>query len=903
MKKKLFIIDGSAIAYRSYFAFIRNPFINSKGENTSAVFGFANTLHSLIKYQNPEYILVSFDTGAPTFRHNLYPNYKATREKMPDDMRSQIPEIHELLKAFNIKVIEKDGVEADDVIGSIARKASKNNFEVYILSGDKDFMQLICDDIKMYNIKSSSSDPEIIDVQKVKEKFNVLPTQITDLLGLMGDSSDNVPGVPQIGPKTASKLMNQFKSMEDIYENIDSVTPEKIKEKLIRFKNQAFLSKELVTIKQDLELNFTFDELKYEGFNTEKLIEFYKINLFRKFLKDLQVPVSQKDDAVYNLINTKDKWTKFFNMLKKQTCFAIDTETDNINPLEAKLVGISFSFKEDEAYYVPMNFGDIYQNDLFASAESNAEQLVLPLLKPILENNKVKKIGHNIKYDILVFSNYDIHVKGIYFDTMIASYLLNPTARQHNLDAISMFYLNYKKIPTSDLIGSGKKQISMAEVPVEKVSQYSCEDADMTLKLKNLFEERLKTGQLNDLFENVEMPLAEVLISMEKTGVSINVDFLKKMSGEFEIKLQNIEKNIHDLSGEIFNINSPQQLGNILFEKLEIQKTLNIKPKRTKIGYSTNSQVLESMAGHPLIDLILEYRQFTKLKSTYIDALPKLINKKTNRLHTSFNQTVTATGRLSSSSPNLQNIPVRTELGRKIRKAFIAGSSDTKLLSADYSQIELRILAHLSKDAKLLEAFQSAKDIHATTASLIFDVPMENVTKDLRSKAKAINFGIIYGMGQVKLARETGISQKEARAFIDAYFEKYPGIKNFIDETLDQTRKKGFVTTMLGRKREIPEIHSENSQIRVNAEHIAINTPIQGTCADMIKVAMINIYKQLEPYKTKMILQIHDELIFEVPANEIDTVKPIIEKSMENALPLDVPVLVKMSYADNWMDL
>jgi len=822
---------------------------------------------------------------------------------MPDDMRSQIPKIHELINAFNIKVIEQDGVEADDVIGTIAQKASKNGFEVYILSGDKDFMQLICDDIKMYNIKSSSSDPEIIDTQKVKEKFNVLPTQITDLLGLMGDSSDNVPGVPQIGPKTASKLMNQYESMEDIYENIDSVTPEKIKEKLILYKNQAFLSKELVTIKQDLELNFTFDELKYNGFNTEKLIELYKFNQFRKFLKDLDVPVSKKNDTVYTLINTKEKWGTFFNMLKKQTCFALDTETDNINPIDANLVGISFCFQEKKAYYVPMKFDDIYEDDLFASPDANAEQMVLPALKPVLEDDRIKKIGHNIKYDVLVFSNYDINVKGIYFDTMIASYLLNPTARQHNLDAISMFYLNYKKIPTSDLIGTGKKQISMAEVPIEKVSQYSCEDADMTLRLKILFDKRLDTAQLKNLFENVEMPLAEVLLSMEKAGVSINVDFLKNMSIEFKDKLQDIEKKIHALAGEIFNINSPQQLGNILFEKIEIQKELKIKPKRTKIGYSTNSQVLESMAGHPLINLILEYRQFTKLKSTYIDALPKLINKKTNRLHTSFNQTITATGRLSSSSPNLQNIPVRTELGRKIRKAFIAGSSNTKLLSADYSQIELRILAHLSKDEKLLEAFQSGKDIHATTASLIFDVPIENVTKDLRSKAKAINFGIIYGMGQVKLARETGISQKEARAFIDAYFEKYPGIKNFIDETLDQTRKKGFVTTMLGRKREIPEIHSENSQIRVNAEHIAINTPIQGTCADMIKVAMINIYKQLNQYNTKMILQIHDELIFEVPSDEIETVKPIIKKSMETALPLDVPISVKMSYADNWMDL
>jgi len=909
MRKRLFLIDGSAIAYRSYFAFIRNPLINSKGENNSAVFGFANTLRALINQQNPDYLMVSFDTGAPTARHQKYPLYKATRQKMPDEMRDQLPSIKELLHAFRVTIIEKDGLEADDIIGSIALKASREGFDTYIVTGDKDFMQIVDDKIKIYDIKSTSGEIEIYDREGVKNKFGVYPEQITDLLGLMGDSSDNIPGVTQVGPKTALKLLQEFKSIDEIYEKIDEVKPDKLREKLLANKKNAFLSKDLATIDVNSFSNVDMNQFKYDGPDIAQLASLYRKFEFHKFLKEVDLP-KKSENVQYKCIKTMNDFDSFFTMLKKQTSFVIDTETDSISPIGANLIGISFSFNEKEAFYIPYNIGntdgDFIQQDFFKNEHGNAFLDILDELKPILENPDIKKIGHNIKYDMMVFDNYGITLQGIQSDTMIASYLLRPNARQHNLDAVSMFYLNYKKIPITDLIGKGKNEIKMNEVDIDKISEYSCEDADITLRLNNLLIPQLESANLADLFYNVEMPLVEVLKDMESTGVKIDTDYLLQMSSIIDKKLKTLEKDIYTYAGEEFNINSPQQLGIILFDKLKIHKETGLNNlKKTKIGYRTDIQVLEAMADHPFPSMILEYRQLMKLKSTYIDSLPKLINKKTGRVHTSFNQTIAATGRLSSSDPNLQNIPVRTEIGKQIRKAFIAPSKSYKLLSADYSQIELRILAHLSKDQTLIDSFLSGLDIHAKTASLIFNVPMQQITSQLRSRAKAINFGIIYGMGQTKLSRETGITPAEARDFIDSYFDKYPGIKHFIDETLEKARKYGYVTTILNRKREIPEIHSENAGVRVNAEHIAVNTPIQGSSADMIKLAMIDIHRKLidSNLKTKMILQIHDELLFEVPNDELEKASLLIKKSMETALPLDVPVEVNIDYGDNWMEI
>ena len=904
MTKKIFLLDGFAIAYRSYFAFIRNPLINSRGENTSAVFGFANTLRSLIKQQDLNYIMVAFDPRTPTFRHERYPAYKATREKMPDEMREQFPKIFSLLDAYNIKYLEKDRFEADDIIGTLATKAAKEGFEVYIVSGDKDFAQLVNDKIKLYNIKSTSGDPDIMDYDGVKEKFGVAPSQIIDLLALMGDSSDNVPGVPQVGPKTATKLLSSFESLNNIYENIDDVKPDKIRQKLQDNRENAYLSQELVTILTDMELDVSIEDFYFNGPDKNTIIEFLKYEEFSSLLKDFNV--TQEDENLdYQCINTWKKFAEFIDMLKTKNDFVIDTETDSVNPLEANLLGISFAFKEKQAYYVPVTMDDAesVQIDLFRTEQRNAVEEIISALKPILEDESVKKCGHNIKYDALVFRKYDVYMQGIAFDTMVASYLLRPTLRQHSLDSLSLFYLNFKKISITELIGEKKNQISMAEVPVEDVARYSCEDADITLRLQHLLAPQLESANLMELFTTLEMPLVSVLMDMEAAGISVDTPFLTDMSKDFDVQIERVQEIIFGFAGESFNLNSPQQLGKILFEKLEVHKEANIRPRKTKTGYRTDVQVLEMLKGIPIADHILEYRQLAKLKSTYIDVIPTLINPKTNRLHTSFNQTVTATGRLSSSDPNLQNIPVRTEIGKKIRKAFVTSSDKTKLFSADYSQIELRILAHLSKDERLIEAFCSGEDIHSKTASLIFDVPMDQVTPTLRSRAKAINFGIVYGMGQTKLARDTGISQAEAKQFIDSYFEKYTGIKQFIDESLDSARKYGYVTTMLGRKREVPEIHSENSRVRTNAEHIAINSPIQGTCADMIKVAMVRIHEKLKSMKTKMLLQIHDELLFEVYEGEIDIVQPMIIDCMKNAMPLDVPVEITTGFGNNWMEL
>jgi len=903
MKKRLFLIDGSALAYRSYFAFIRNPLINSKGENTSAIFGFSNSLYKILREENPDYMAVVFDTPAPTFRHKKFPDYKATREKMPDEMQPQIPKIKEVVEAFGIPVIELDGYEADDIMGTIAKSVKDKGFETFLVTGDKDFLQLIEDNIKIYNPKKGGEESEIVDKINIEQKIGIKPEQVTDFLGLMGDSSDNVPGVPGIGPKTALQLLNEFGSVENIVKNKEKIKKENIKNKIKEFSEQAFLSRELVTIDTKVPVDIDVESLKYHKSYRQKLADLFKeleFNSLYDKIFERYVSEKIKRERRYYTITSSEELLRLIDNIKSQAkYFSFDTETTSENPFAAELVGISISFKEKEAYYIPVVHPKMNETNTITLEE------IIDKLKPLLEDSTYGKCGQNVKYDVHILEKYGISVKGIDFDTMVASYLINPSLRQHNLDALSRKFLNYRKIPTSQLIGSGKNQISMDKVPLEEISEYACEDADITLRLKNYLENELKNQRLWNLFRNVEIPLIEVLIEMERNGVSLDVSLLKEMSLKIEKELKRLEEEIYNIVGEKFNINSPQQLGKVLFDKLEIHTELGLKrPKKTKIGYSTDVSQLERYIRHPLINKLLEYRQLKKLKSTYVDSLPKLINPATGRIHTSYNQTVTATGRLSSSDPNLQNIPIRSELGREIRRAFIPEHPDWFILSADYSQIELRLMAHLSGDERLAESFIKGEDIHRETAALVFHISSEDVTEEMRYRAKSINFGIIYGMGAYGLAKELDITPEEAQEFIDAYFINYPNVNKYIINQIFLARNNGYVTTLLGRTRYLPDINSDNQRIRKSAENIAINTPIQGTAADMIKLAMINIFRKIKQnkIKTKMIIQIHDELVFELPESEIEPAKSIIKREMENALKLSIPIKVDISMGKNWLE-
>ena len=894
MPEKIFLIDGSALAYRSFFAFIRNPLITSKGENTSATFGFATTLIKIIEEEKPDYLAVIFDSPKPTFRHRIFPEYKATRQKMPDEMRDQLPRIRELLDALRVPTIEIPGYEADDIIGTMAVKGAGKGATSYIVTGDKDFMQLVGERILIYNLRAGGKGLEILDERDVIKKFGVPPSRVIDILALMGDKSDNIPGVPGVGEKTALELIKRFGSLEGVYANLDKIEREKLRRVLAENKKQAFLSRELVTIKKDLPLELELTRLKRKEPDRNRVISLF-LELEFSSLIDTVVTDATKDKHSYHTIKRKEELERLIEKVREAGALVVDTETTALSPMSAELIGISFAIKEREAYYLP----------LLELSDFTLDE-ALRMVKPILEDPKIRKIGQNIKYDLIVFKNYGIELSGIEFDTMVASYLLNPSRRQHNLDSIALEYLNYKKIPTKSLIGKGKKQISMSEVPLTEVAEYACEDADITLRLRNYLEPRLKTLSLWNLFTEIEMPLVRVLAIMEMNGVSLDVPKLAELSQKLAKELYELELKIYELSGEKFNINSPQQLSHILFEKLKIHKELGIRKgmKKTKTGYSTDSSVLNNLSAHPLVKLILNYRELSKLKSTYIDALPKMINPKTGRIHTSYNQTVTATGRLSSSEPNLQNIPIRSEIGKEIRKAFIPRDKGWLLLSADYSQIELRIVAHLSEDPLLIEAFRAGEDIHRKTASVIFGVPMNEVTKEMRSRAKAINFGIIYGMGPQRLAAETGLSLEEAKRFIETYFEKHPKVHFFIEKTIADARERGYVTTLLGRRRLIPEIRSSTPYIRASAENIAINTPIQGTAADLIKRAMVKIQEEIEKreLKTKMIIQIHDELLFEVPEGELDEAKKLIKEEMEGVMELLVPIVVDIGVGRNWLE-
>jgi len=893
-KKRLFLIDAMALAYRAYFAFIRNPLINSRGENVSAVFGFTNTLLNILDSEDPEYFAVIFDTAEPTFRHKLYTEYKAQRADMPQDMVDQLPRLHEVLQALNIPDIAKPGFEADDIIGTLSVMAAKKGLQTVIVSGDKDMMQLVSKDTIILNPKRSGEEPEWLDAKAVVKKIGLGPEKIIDYLALMGDSSDNIPGVKGIGPKTALSLIKEHDSLDKMLDDPEIVQSTRFRNLIKDDLENAKLSHTLVQIQTDMDLDISMDMLKRGKIDNEAAFDFFQRMEFNTLSKRF-TPEQEKIETKYNLVDTPEKFSDFVEKLQATTRFAFDTETTSAEPMRAEMVGFSFSWKTGQAWYIPVKVPTDMTNEINPIPWDDAKKA----LAPVFADDNIEKCAHNAKYDMLVLLNHGIHVKGLTFDTMVANYLLDPSLHQHGLDALALKYFNLKKIPTSKIIGSGKKQITMDQAPVEKVSEYACEDADVTFRLWDLLRPEIEEKNLLKLLNDVELPLISVLLEMEKSGVGLDEKYLDSMSNQLGTDLLRLEKDIYKLAGSKFNINSPKQLSKILFEDLELPVI-----KKTKTGFSTDVSVLEELAKqHDLPKHLLEFRSLAKLKSTYVDALPKLIHPKTGRVHTSFNQTVAATGRLSSSDPNLQNIPIRTEIGRQIRAAFIAPPNHV-ILDADYSQIELRIMAHLSDDKGLKKAFSEDLDVHTHTASLIFDVDMDNVTSDMRRRAKEVNFGIMYGMGAFGLSQRIGIDPEEAAEFIQSYFANYPGVKNYMTEIVKKAREQGYVTTLLNRRRYIPEINSDNRRVRDFAERTAINTPIQGSAADMIKLAMIRINHRLrnENLASKMILQVHDELAFDVPEGEIEVMQQIIQKEMEESIKLDVPIKAEVGKGKNWLE-
>lgn len=926
-EKTLYLIDGHALVYRSHYAFIRRPLINSKGINTSAISGFVRTLLEIIRDKNPDYIAVVFDPEGPTFRHEEYDLYKANRDKQPEDIQIAIPYIKKILEAFNIPVIIVDRYEADDVIGTLAKEAARNGFKTYMVTPDKDYGQLVDDNIFMYRPLGKGEGHEVLGVGKIKEKWGIEnPDQVIDFLAIQGDSSDNIPGVKGIGEKGAKKLLKEFGSLENIYKNLDKITG-KTKEYLENSRDNAFLSKYLATIKTDVPVDNDIERFKKRDFDKEKIAEIFKELEFRALAKSIlggeeKKPIQgslfgdnikkqslfetnntakQEYEVVKNnfenskkhyfLVESVRDIDELISKLKTQNEFAFDTETSALNPNEADLVGMSFSFEKDTAYYVSLNVHDDNFPDL------------LNKFKEILLDESINKIGQNLKYDNLIMKWQGIDVKGHLFDTMIAHYLLEPDMR-HKLDYLSESYLKYKMVPIEKLIGKkGKNQLSMADIDISVVKDYAAEDADITYQLKELFENKLKEENLLDVFEKIEMPLIDVLMQMEYNGVYIDKDFLYDYSKVLEKQIYDFEKQIFEKAGVRFNIASPKQVGEVLFEKLKIP----YRWKKTASGqHSTSEEKLSELAvKHDIVKDILEFRKLQKLKNTYVDSLPKLINPRTGRIHSSFNQARAATGRLSSENPNLQNIPIRDEAGREIRKAFKPRNENYLLFSADYSQVELRLIADMSNEKAMLEAFNNGLDIHKATAAKIFKIPLEEVTPDQRRQAKTINFSIIYGAGATNLSRQLGISRVEAKNLIESYFKEYSGLQKYFEEIVDFARQHGYVLTKLGRKRKLRDINSRNGLARSNAERMAINTPIQGTAADMIKLAMINIHYEMRKrnMKSKMIMQVHDELVFDMHKEEQEELKQLVIDKMTNALPdLKVNIKVDTGTGNNWLE-
>ena len=943
---KLFLLDAYALIYRAYYALIKNPRINSKGFNTSAVLGFVNTLEDVLKKESPTHIGVAFDPSGPTFRHEVYEQYKAQREETPEVIRASVPIIKDIIRAYRIPILEVSGYEADDVIGTLATQAGKQGITTYMMTPDKDYGQLVSEHVFMYRPKYGDKEFDVMGPEEVKAKFNIeSPLQVIDMLGLMGDSSDNIPGCPGVGEKTAQKLIAQFGSIENLLSHTDELKGA-LKTKVENNREMITFSKFLATIKTDVPIELNLAELKRETPDEDALRKIFEEMEFRTLIervlgkeKKLQPsetvvasqgngqlslfgelpPASPKKNEIqgnlfaefadegtttglfsnltslesldydYQLIDTEEKRIDFLQIIKTKKIFSLDTETTDIDPINAELVGMSFSYAENQAFYVPI------------PAEREEALKIVNEFKELLENEQTVKVGQNIKYDMLVLSNYGVEVKGPLFDTMIAHYVLQPELR-HNMDYLAEIYLNYQTIHIEELIGQkGKNQGNMRNLSPQQIYKYACEDADVTLKLKNRLKQELKEQGAEKLFYEIEMPLVPVLAYMEKNGVRIDTHALKETSTHFTARMIQIENEIYQLAGTEFNVSSPKQVGEILFERLKITD----KAKKTKTGqYVTSEEVLEGLRNkHDIVEKILDYRGLKKLLGTYIDALPLLINERTGKIHTSFNQTVTATGRLSSSNPNLQNIPIRNEDGKEIRKAFIP-EEGCEFFSADYSQIELRIMAHLSNDPNMIEAFREGDDIHAATAAKIYKINIEEVSREQRSKAKTANFGIIYGISVFGLAERMNVPRSEAKELIDGYFQTYPQIKAFMDKSIERAREKGYIETIFGRKRFLPDILSHNAVVRGYAERNAINAPIQGSAADIIKVAMVKIYQRFlsENIRSKMILQVHDELNFSVYPEEKEKVEQIVIEEMERAYAMQVPLRADCGWGSNWLE-
>jgi len=920
--KNLFLLDAYALIYRGYYAFIKNPRINSKGTDTSAILGFMNSLFEIIRTQNPDYLAVAFDKGGSVTRSEMFEEYKSNRDKTPEPILVAIPYIKEILEGMKIPILEKEGFEADDIIGTVAKDAEENNFKVYMVTPDKDFAQLVSDNIFLCKPARMGNSMEIWGVDEVKDKFEVeSPDQVIDYLGMMGDSVDNIPGLPGVGDKTAKKFIKQYGSLENLLQNAHEVTG-KLGEKIIENKELGVLSKKLAKIILDVPIDYNLDEFKLSDPDKEIVLkvfdelEFRRIKeTFFKIFGTISSPIEEKGAEVvqgdlfsetYNLESNKDSLNdsksiyqriESFEELKllvekmmKQEIVAFDTETEGLNALETDIVGISFSWQKGIGYYLPIK------------NNKSAHEKSFEILRPFFESTEIIKVGHNIKFDIQVLHKYNVKVSSPIYDTMVAHYLINPDMR-HNLDTLSESYLNYSPISIESLIGKkGKNQISMRDVSIDKITDYASEDADITLQLKSIFDKEIEVNNLSKIFYDIEIPMINVLSEMETEGIKIDTSYLEKLDKEFEEDLEKLKKEIFKKSGEEFNLNSPKQLGEILFDKLKLVS----KPKKTKTGqYSTSEEVLSSLANdHKIIEDILEWRSLDKLQNTYVKSLPNEVSSLTNRVHSSFNQTVTTTGRLSSNNPNLQNIPIRTANGQKIRRAFIPRGIDYILMAADYSQIELRVIASMSNEKNMIDAFVNNQDIHTMTASKIYNVDPENVTREQRGNAKTVNFGIIYGVSAFGLSQQTDLNRSESKVMIDNYFLNYPGLKKYMSDQIDFARNNGYVETIMGRRRYLQNINSQNNMLRSSSERNAINAPIQGSAADIIKIAMININSELkkQSLKSKMLLQVHDELVFDVHKSEKDQIKDIVKTTMESAVKLKVPLKIDLEFGKNWLE-
>lgn len=926
-EKTLFLLDAMALIYRAHFAFSKNPRINSKGLNTGAPFGFTNSLFEIIDKRKPTHIAVAFDTSAPTFRHVQFPEYKANRDETPEDIKIGTPIVKDIVRAFNIPVLELDGFEADDIIGTFAKKASKEGFEVFMMTPDKDYGQLVEEHVYLYKPAFMGNAVDVMGIPEILAKWDIERIdQVVDMLGLQGDSVDNIPGIPGVGPKTASKLLKEYGTVEEIVKHAHELKG-KLGEKVAAFGDQGLLSKELARINTEVPIEFNSEEMKYEGPNVEALTKVFEELEFRTTLKRvlgggtpsksakpkpaaseqmglfgdsapvLEAEVEQPEEKAsiantehdYQLIDTPQLRKRLIKYLLLQDEICFDTETDNLEAIEANLVGLAFSYQKGEAFYVP------------TPQDRMETQAIVDEFKPVFEKDDLTIIAQNAKYDIQIMKNYGIEIKSKIFDTMLAHYLVDPDTR-HNMDVLAENYLNYTPVSITELIGKkGVKQGNMKDVPVHQVVEYAGEDADITLQLKQVLAPKISEERINSLLNDVEIPLMRVLAEIEYNGVRIDTDVLAKMSKELEEESAKAQAEIFEMAGEEFNVASPKQLGVILFDKMKLVD----KPKKTKTGqYATGEDILSKLAvEHDIARRILEFREYQKLKSTYVDALPNMVSPVDGLVHTDYRQAVAATGRLSSNNPNLQNIPIRTEKGREIRKAFIPRDEDHVLMAADYSQIELRIVAAFAEDESMIEAFKSGRDIHATTASKVFNIPLEEVDREMRSKAKGVNFGLIYGISAFGLAQNIGISRTEAQEIISAYFNEFPGVKRYMDEQVNKAREHTFVETILGRRRYLRDIHSKNMTVRGHAERNAINAPIQGSAADMIKIAMINIHQWMkaEKLKSKMIMQVHDELVFDVHKSELEIMKKKVPELMMDAIKLDVPMDVEVGVGENWL--